>query len=170
MTRRLLNLLTAVSLLLCVAAIGFGLYGFREGSREPHWSFRLGPRHEVVLASDRGALFAVYSTGWPVRDWKNEGPMHVVAEPLPLTIRNALLVEFTEERWTLSDGRATANVRFSGVRTNFLYATLFAAALPLARLLRRVTRTCDPNHCTSCGYDLRATPGGCPECGSGREG
>ncbi|HSH93422.1 MAG TPA: hypothetical protein VK968_04700 [Roseimicrobium sp.] len=48
------------------------------------------------------------------------------------------------------------------------YVALFAAVLPLRwiwlrhRAMRRKRR----NMCTVCGYDLRATPGRCPECGT----
>jgi hypothetical protein len=43
---------------------------------------------------------------------------------------------------------------------------LALAALPAARLYRRLRRNHPAAHCRRCGYDLRATPGGCPECGT----
>src|SRR5688500_6586060 len=49
----------------------------------------------------------------------------------------------------------------------FWLPTALFAALPLARGALSVHRRLRvrEGHCTHCGYDLRATPGRCPECG-----
>ena len=47
-----------------------------------------------------------------------------------------------------------------------LSAVLPAVAFRLRLLARRQSRRLRANLCPSCGYDLRATPGRCPECGT----
>jgi hypothetical protein len=55
--------------------------------------------------------------------------------------------------------------RYSGL-PDWLFVVIFAI-LPLwrARLLLRRRRSVPPGTCAVCGYDLRATPERCPECG-----
>jgi hypothetical protein len=41
-----------------------------------------------------------------------------------------------------------------------------AAAVAASMILRRLRCIERAGHCTACGYDLRATPARCPECGA----
>ena len=51
------------------------------------------------------------------------------------------------------------------VSVAFWPLVLLTGGLPAVRLARR-HRSARPGHCTVCGYDLRATPEHCPECGT----
>jgi hypothetical protein len=71
---------------------------------------------------------------------------------------------------TLGDGTA-ARVVHRAVVVPHWSIMLLTAALPLARLrgviaTRRRTARAAGGRCVVCGYDLRATPGRCPECGT----
>ena len=79
-------------------------------------------------------------------------------------------------RWNMTAGRtpqapvlgAFAEVRLAPVWPLLVSLTLVSLwVMPVVRK-RRADR--DGSRCLNCGYDLRATPGRCPECGSGPAG
>ena len=71
------------------------------------------------------------------------------------------------------DGLFRDSVPFAFVLVRFpLWAPLAAVLVPWAVALARRRRRRSREHrglCPECGYDLRATPAKCPECGVGRE-
>jgi hypothetical protein len=61
-----------------------------------------------------------------------------------------------------SDGK---NRRYSIYLPHWLILLLLLA-IPTLELKRLLYRPPPPGHCQKCGYDLRATPDRCPECGT----
>ena len=56
--------------------------------------------------------------------------------------------------------------RAIGVEVPWAAVVVASAMPPMSRTAIRLCRRRPPHGCRRCGYDLRATPGRCPECGA----
>lgn len=87
-------------------------------------------------------------------------------KPVEISVTGATFFERTE---TVSGpGGATIRGPFAGCELHISLLYL-AIAFGLAAVVSfRLERALSPasGHCRKCGYDLRATPGRCPECGT----
>ena len=138
MTRRLLNLMTALSLLLCVAVVALGVRSYWVNDR------LLFPRPSglgVAILSERGEITVL---AFGDHDSVTKTTSVATAVP-PIVLSHFVLL-------------------------------IPAAVIPFfwaichTRWWRKRKGRMSAGHCPFCGYDLRATPGGCPECGGGRRG
>jgi hypothetical protein len=179
MKRRLLNLLTLLLLFLSGAVLVVwvrsywksDLVCFRRVERQTDGSFlssqrSLSSRAGVIyfgrhvwtvanVGADAGPGFRVRSFPAGAGSWDagfNKG-----------TVRwQCLKLAWVDE--TLAQGN-WSRARFLTVPA-WMTATLFAA-LPACQISRRLyTRRSRQGLCPGCGYDLRATPDRCPECGA----
>ena len=162
------NVLTVLSLLLCVGVCVLWWRSFRVTDRAG-WASgsagaaRVEARAEVV-SDDGGLRFSWSRDGHP----RPSGPglyrecdaVGVRWEPLP---ESGYLGRFSGEFWDHPGGESRR-----GVGAPHWLVALLACAPPARRLLarRRRLRRLRLGLCHACGYDLRATPGRCPECGA----
>jgi hypothetical protein len=159
--RILLNALTALSLTLFAATLvlwvrGYFTYeviGFRGH----------GKRAWIESSSGSLATFAVSSSEPSYEDLGWYWRIANVPEPIPEPI------ELSWGRFgfgVVSKRAGNRHVRAAFAPT--WSVAVVTAVLPVVRVICRWDRKrrLKPGHCSACGYDLRATPEQCPECGA----
>jgi hypothetical protein len=164
MKRRLLNLLTILPLLLCVAVVALWVRSFHYSHtlcwvRENAPGDRFTATHLMVA---RGSLHAGVrrwgATGADARPEDRPGLHHEIALPWHLDVNR------------LGFGAGAYGSHPGGWTAMPLWLVAVVAAAPTAaRTLmwkRRRLRKPPGGLCLRCGYDLRATLGRCPECGT----
>jgi hypothetical protein len=168
MTRRLFNLLTVLSLLLCVAALALWA---RSKFRYDCVQWMRG-QTGYINSSHHG--FFEIKIAYPLNIAPNDAD-HYFSAPL------GKLPDFYYERY--GPGLKTLGVRLirheaqlgptrtmhtRGVRVRYFVPAALLGTLPLvqAAAYARRRRRANAGRCPRCDYDLRATPGRCPECGS----
>ena len=175
MTRRLLNLLTALSLLLCVAVAALWVRG--------QWYF-----DEVAFTNGDGDGFAVSSGGRgggvecsvrrvsqttdSGRRLSTQSAAHSAWWVRMVGVRSTRL-GFGADRLKIGvvRGQCVKVLDYSGVVVPHWALLIVLSALPVVcgfRWACQYMRQGRPaaGLCPACGYDLRATPDRCPECGT----
>jgi hypothetical protein len=190
MTRRLFTILSAVSLLLCAATCALWVRSYRVGDdvtvrQSIDYGAALGQRTTNVRVG-RGGLkvewdlmrvatpdvstrrtYQDYYRILRERAWVATGPDYPAAFDYQ-DAEAARLAGFGCSAYDSGAGRLS--VRGGGVIVPLWFPALLLT-LPTAAALRsryRRGRGDRAGLCLSCGYDLRASPGRCPECGAVR--
>ena len=192
MRRRLFNLLAGTSLLLCVAtaALWVRSYFLADELRREVMVIDDSPRHAgsmVVrrVGSNRGGVYLArqaqeFGSSWDtepgrtVRNtYANDGPERdSLHGPLERDLEAmGWLVEVRPDWRRLgfrhSDGMV-AGESLTYTVIPYWFLTLTLAALPAGAAMKHGRRAKRRRRglCPACGYDLRATPDRCPECGA----
>ena len=160
--RRLLNLLTALSLLLCFASAVEWVRSHRVSdlafwtSRDVTWSAR-------VVTGSGGVGFVLEDQQVGNSEVSRPGWHWDVTSPPGGYARGGWR---TRLGFTASGGGGIV-----GVAVPFWFLCLLFALPPAATLAlrRRAKRRAAEGKCRVCGYDLRATPERCPECGAAND-
>ena len=172
-TRSLLNVLTALSLLLCVAA--GGLWRRSENVREEYRYAR--PSWAVGLDSHRGSFVFYQLSGGPYSmapGFSRADRTQDRTPPFDAGVLQRNGYAAAVYAWG-GFGFVDATGAAAGFRQRYLTLPAWAicaatvilparAALRGAGVRRRLRRA--RGLCPGCGYDLRATPDRCPECGT----
>jgi hypothetical protein len=144
MRRRFFNLAAAVSLVLCAATVGLWI----RGVSRVDVIRKNGTYGQCILAVGRGEIVVFRVPHGPegYDGWSYD------------TYDGNWLGNDVHSLWFSSEDRSM---------TVPMWFVAVSSALPaLAWTVRRSTRRRSGSRCRHCGYDLRATPERCPECGT----
>jgi hypothetical protein len=163
--RQVFNVLTALSLLLCVFVIGLWTYSYRPISTPPSAD---GAWHAVSVSGKLVISQAFHVPTHAPPDWTFYSPG---GKNWPETSLDRSLLEITwhedglDTMWDFGGG-------VTGTRSltvPFWLLALILSIAPVFAICRRIasaSRATNEPTCVRCGYDLRGTPDRCPECGA----
>jgi hypothetical protein len=196
MKRRPLNFLSALSLLLCVAVAACWVTGAVRERHAAVWGLRLRPERALFVRFAPQHLILSEQRMVPVRlppgyamDCTRFREYRVTGPEFPNGIGTELHPDYFAlnpagawfRKLRLNPGGVTAladeqsgaiawqaRAFYGAVEIPWWSLLLLFALLPASRwVVRRRTRAkVRRGLCPTCGYDLRATPGRCPECGT----
>jgi hypothetical protein len=152
MRRKLFTLCSAVSLLLCAAVC---VLWVRSQFAQEVASFELASGRRIMLGWGDGQFLIDCRLGTAVKPLPgNEGWRWKSGQPTRLYPNSAYVYRPEYVRLVLIGP--------------FWIPALVTGAGPLFYIGWRIARRSrsKAGHCAHCGYDLRATPGRCPECGT----
>ena len=162
MRHRLLTIAAAVSLVLCMVVAGFWVRSmWRWDHVSRHW-FAPGRHRVIALDSNRGRI----SLNWGALPDAPGRPESVRTTRTSGSPRDVTVTAW--QRWAYEYQRTSNGpevIRYLAVHDVWLVA--LTSVLPGCWVLvaRRRRRLLMLGRCAACGYDLRATPERCPECG-----
>ena len=159
--RRLLDVLCVLSLLLCAA---FVVLWVRSYFVSDFWSWAT-PTGRAGVDSLRGSV-SLGRVDVPRAALANISRGTMIGS----TSAEAGAAGMLKPSWSFA-GLGVTDVNAGGMRARdvrlpYWLLALAAAALPAARAARRKLRGSRAGLCQRCGYDLRASPERCPECGT----
>jgi hypothetical protein len=180
MTRRFLHhaftLSSALSLLLCIATCFLWPRSYRW-SDQFIWTHPRGQRS--ILSNDGHLFLSLFRADWSRQPQNTLGLRYQrdTSFPTSAAIFGRLYVYPDPRNLTVTWNGAGFGyqkfLRYDGVRNISFAAPFWSIALatvllPVAWITRRLRsrRRHGPGLCPSCGYDLRASPAKCPECGT----
>jgi hypothetical protein len=183
--RRLLNLLVALSLTVCVAAIALWVRSYTRSDTVWHsrvtegeayvdargWQLDtargdVAVRRQFSRVCHGGVRLGNRPDGWYLQSNAPTDRVFFASGALTRfeTGARAAGFEYYSAQYDGADGSRSGQRR---IVVPFWAVVLLTAPLPAVRLWRRVSRGgFGPGHCRGCGYDLRGNESGvCPECG-----
>jgi hypothetical protein len=171
--RWLFNWLAGVSLLLCIGLTLLAIYSFRTADTisKSVWSSQSNSYDTVELKSERGAMTLLnisYPSGshfFDPPDQNQLGKWRLISESAVRSEDRHWSglwgFDFISKSWVSSDNfRSILNLTVPYGPLILLSGIVPIVALVRSRPFRQA------GHCDHCGYDLRATPERCPECGT----
>jgi hypothetical protein len=172
MKRHLLNLMTALSGLLCLAACVLWARSYWRGDVA---GFAGGPPPPAVssewfVRSNYGVLYFARNQSFG-QGWGHEPrPLHWMSHE-PDRVFSQTVVQQRSPRFACGPfslgGMDRPTMSHVGFTVPHWFFAALAAVLPVLWIRQFWRRRSPPaGTCTRCGYDLRATPCRCPECGA----